>query len=215
MEDLTGKTFGRLTVIEFDHSKPRFYASGGVRGHRYYWKCLCECGNYKVIEHYNLIQGKINSCGCYNKEIARKNHTTHSLSNTRIYNIWSKIKSRCYRPKDNKFYIYGGRGIKVCNEWKNDFKAFYDWAMNNGYKNDLTIDRINVNGNYEPDNCRWVDLFVQANNKRNNRIISFNNKKLTLAEWAKELNLPYSVLECRINKHKWSIEDALTIPKKR
>lgn len=118
------------------------------------------------------------------------------------------MKKRCYNLKYKRYNDYGGRGIKICNEWLNDFKVFYDWAMQNGYKDNLTIDRIDVNGNYEPSNCRWANIKTQANNKRNNRIIEYKGEFHTMSEWANIYNINYKLLHSRLKKG-WNIEKAL------
>ena len=137
--------------------------------------------------------------------------TTHGMSKTRIYGIWHGIKARCYYPKNAGYSHYGGRGINVCDEWKNNFQAFYDWAMANGYNDNLSIDRIDVNGNYEPSNCRWLTIKEQQNNKTNNVIIEFNGEKLNLSQWAKKLNIPVHTLICRRNLG-WDDERVLSEP---
>lgn len=157
VKDLTGLKFGRLTVIERVENN---------KDGRACWLCICECGNQCVKSGKLLLRGHCNSCGCGEYENRVKNCTSHRLSNTRLYNIWCGMKQRCYYTKHKDYHSYGGRGITVCDEWKHDFKAFYDWAVNNGYRDDLTIDRVNVDGNYEPSNCRWATHLEQSKNKR-------------------------------------------------
>ncbi len=132
----------------------------------------------------------------------------YGLRNTRLYGIWNGIKQRCNNPNRPKYKSYGGRGIKVCNEWNTSFKSFYDWAMANGYRDDLTIDRIDVNGNYEPSNCRWTSLKEQSYNKTTSKFISYNGEVKTLAEWAQEYGIKYGTLFYRI-KNGWDIGEAL------
>lgn len=133
----------------------------------------------------------------------------HGYKYTRIYNIWGLMKNRCYCPTSNNYKNYGGRGIKICDEWKNNFIAFKDWAYANGYNEKLTIDRIDNNGNYEPSNCRWITNLEQQFNKRNNHLITYNGKTQTLSQWAKELEISREVIEQRL-KRKLPIEKVLT-----
>ena len=196
-KDLIGQRFGRLVVIEKLPSKNR----------RCWWKCKCDCGNFKDVPTTSLTLGDTKSCGCLNKEKMRErakaNHrkaiescTTHGLSNTRIYSIWKNMIYRCENSKATRFEHYGGRGIKVCEEW-HILEKFYEWAMNNGYKEGLEIDRINVNGNYEPSNCRWATRKQQGNNKRRNINVEINGVTHTLSEWAEITNINVNTLQYR------------------
>ena len=133
----------------------------------------------------------------------------HGMCNTRLYCIWKGIKQRCFDTKFKEYKYYGGRGIKVCNEWRTDFMAFYNWAMANGYKDALTIDRINVNGNYEPSNCRWICQKEQQNNRRNNRLITYNGETHTISEWAEIKNINANTLWQRLCRYNWGIEKTL------
>ena len=177
--DLTGQTFGRLTVIRY---------AGIAKNRKALWECECSCGNRIVVQGTNLRNGNTSSCGCLHKE--RFNGHKHGLKHTRLYSIWCAMKARCSNPHTKSYRNYGGRGIAVCEEWNNDFMCFYNWAMSNGYEENLSIDRINVNGNYEPSNCRWTDTETQANNTRTNRKISYKEKTLTVAQWEKLTGLP-------------------------
>jgi len=138
------------------------------------------------------------------------NHLKHGMTNTRLHHIWKSIKQRCYNPNNNRYSNYGGRGITVCDEWRNSFNAFYEWAMANGYADDLTIDRKDTNGNYEPSNCCWATQKEQQNNRRNNCLITHNGETHTLAEWAAITGLKYQTIQRRL-KTGWNIKDALTI----
>ena len=190
--DLTGKKYGKLTVIERAESSP----NGKVR-----WICKCDCGRIKsksVFSH-DLISGKVKSCGCLYHESNKGRNKTHGFSHSRIYNIWFSVKQRCNYEGHCQYSNYGGRGIKVCEEWLHDFQAFYDWAMANGYRDDLTIDRIDNNKGYSPDNCRWVDMKTQQNNRTNNRTVIYCGVEFTIAKLAAKLNIPYATLLWRIN----------------
>lgn len=197
--DLTGQKFGRLTVIERTVSTNKNV------------KWLCECGNEVSVFGIDLKSGKTQSCGCIHSEQLAERNYKHGLSDTRQMRIWRGIKDRCYNIKNEAYPDYGGRGIIVCNEWLNDFQTFYDWAMQNGYADNLTIDRIDVNGNYEPCNCRWATRKEQNNNTRSNRYITFNGETHTMAEWAKIKSISYGALRQRLYRG-WNIEKALNTP---
>lgn len=157
---LEGERYGKLVVMEEAES---IYSKTGKMIRR--WKCKCDCGNITIVRHGDLRNGSTVSCGCYNyeKESAAK---THGYSRTKLGNVFEGMKQRCNNPKNKNYEKYGGRGIKICTEWLNDPKKFFDWAIKNGYKEGLSIDRIDVNGNYEPDNCRWADNETQCLNQR-------------------------------------------------
>lgn len=217
IKDLTGQNFNRWTVIEY---------SGKDKYNNALWLCECNCENKtrRIVNGNNLRRGISTSCGCLQKELARENciernertgaqyAKKHGLRYTRIYAIWSGMIDRCYRKKNKKYKDYGGRGIRVCDEWRNDVNAFYNWAMNNGYDNNFSIDRINNDSNYEPNNCRWTTVDKQVNNRRYNRIYTYNNKSQTLKQWADEYNINYHTLISRLDKLDWDFEKALTTP---
>lgn len=200
--DLTGQRFGRLLVLR----------RVGSKGKSPTWYCKCDCGNEKIVSTSGLKSGNTQSCGCLRQEQAienNKHRTTHGKSKTKLYNVWFDIKRRCYNPKRENYKDYGGREIKICDEWKNNFEKFYNWANENGYKEGLSIDRIDVNGDYEPKNCRWVDNYTQANNKTNNFLITYNGETHTATEWSKIVGIKATTILHRIKKYGWSIEKAL------
>lgn len=208
-KDLSGQKFNNLQVLEYSYTK----------NNRGYWKCKCSCGNIRIVETNKLKSGRIKSCGCLNKNKKGIENSLfkHGLEKTRIYSTWDNMKARCYNIKNKRFKNYGDRGIKICDEWKNNFMSFYNWAMENGYRDDLTIDRIDVNGNYEPSNCRWVTWKEQANNKTTNHYVEYNGYRYTLSQWSKILPIKISptILKYRIDKLNWSIEDAFNKPVRR
>lgn len=199
-EDLTDRKFNRLTVIKRIEN----------HNNRIYYLCQCDCGNYIKVMGKNLKNNNTKSCGCLQKEKVGNLNKTHNLSNSRIYKLWLGIKKRCYNSKSKSYLGYGSRGIIMYDEWLNDFMSFYNWSMSNGYKEDLSIDRIDVNGNYEPNNCRWVTQKEQCNNRSNNHLINYNGETYTLSEWSNKLNINRGTLNSRINKLKWTVEKAFT-----
>jgi hypothetical protein len=168
------------------------------------WVCKCDCGNEIVAAGQNLLRGRTKSCGCLYEERA------HRKSGTRLYSIWQSMKCRCYNKNHFEFYNYGGKGISICDEWLNDFQSFYSWAIENGYADDLTIDRIDNNKGYFPHNCRWATYKEQANNKRTNHLITYNGKTQNIAQWAKELGIKRVTLQARITRYDWDLEKALS-----
>ncbi len=200
--DLTGQRFGRLVVIE--------RAENDKRG-RARWVCRCDCGEQKTISGHNLRNGRARSCGCLQKEVTAQRGKMHGQDGKRLYDIWFHMKSRCYNPKIADFKNYGGRGITVCEEWRHDVQAFYDWAMSHGYRDSLTLDRIDNNGPYGPENCRWTTRTKQANNTRANRKLTLRGETQTVSEWAAILNISHSTIRRRLHLG-WSVERALTTP---
>lgn len=200
IKDMTGQKFGRLTVIEYSYSDKY----GNAR-----WLCKCDCGNETIAIGKGLRCGDTKSCGCKRIERAKTLSTTHGLRKTRLYTIWAQMKSRCLNPNSNNYDRYGERGIKVCEEWLNNFVAFHDWAIENGYDDELTIDRIDNNGDYEPTNCRWATIEEQANNKRSSCLIEYKGERKTIAQWANLLNINEKMLRRRMDRG-WDVERALT-----
>ena len=200
--DLTGNIYGRLTVIcQVENTK-----EGRAR-----WKCRCDCGNEKDIPGKDLRRGNIKSCGCLRREASSSRKKTHGASESRLYYIWLTMKQRCNNPNNHKARDYRNRGITICSEW-NEFEEFQKWALANGYADNLTIDRIDNDGNYEPKNCRWATAIEQGSNKRNNVNITFDGKIKNIAQWAREYGLKHGVVQKRIKYLGWSIEKALTTP---
>lgn len=200
--DIKGKKFGRLTALEY---------VGADKYGNPMWLCVCECGTEKVIRQCHLINNHTISCGCYNRENnwGKARHTTHGKYYTKLYKTWRGIISRCYNKNSSNYINYGGRGIIVCDEWRNDFMSFYNWSYDNGYKEELSIERINVNGNYEPSNCCWIPLVEQANNKTCSRRYTVNGETLNLKQLSKKYNVEYKKLFARVTYLGWSIEDAI------
>ena len=204
--NLTGERFGKLVAIK---------TIGKNKNGGYLWQCKCDCGNEIIANVGNLKNGHTKSCGCLRADRCKMKFTKHGLEHTRLYGIWSDMRLRCYDEKNISYNRYGGRGITICDEWKNDIKAFYDWAMANGYKDSLTIDRIDNDGNYCPENCRWVTVKEQASNRRSNILVTHNGKTQTMKEWAHEVGIPYKAVWARMQKLGWSAERALTEPVKK
>lgn len=188
-----GSIFDRLTVIELN-------VSNNLR--LSYARCQCTCGKIKNVQIRHLFDKKVKSCGCLSKEI-KSLPKIHGQTNSRVYKIYHDMKSRCLNNNHKNYTNYGGRGITICNNWLISFQNFYRWAMDSGYQNDLTIDRIDVNGNYCPENCRWITKQEQARNTRNNVIISAFGETKILSDWAKDerCNFEASHLSRRIKKY--------------
>lgn len=203
--NLKGKRFGHLTVIKCDEYKNK----------KVYWLCKCDCGELCKVPTGNLRSGNTTSCGCVHKERISKLFTTHGKSEIKLYNnVWLKIRARCYSTSCKEYAYYGQRGIKMCSEWKDDFQAFYNWAISNGYKEGLTIDRINNNGNYEPSNCRWVTMKQQARNRRSNINYTINGERRCLKEWCEIYDIGYKTAYSRLH-YGWTIEQALELKERK
>lgn len=204
--DITGQTFERWTVLEYlGNSK---------------WLCKCECGTVKSVQLAHLKNGTSLSCGCYAKEKTAERTRTHGEASkkagkaTRLYRIWYHLAGRCENPNDDAYSNYGGRGITIYPEWRKSYTVFREWSLQNGYKDNLSIDRIDNNGNYEPGNCRWTTAKEQCNNKRNNHLLTCNGETKTMAQWAEEVGINYDTLKRRI-KLGWPIDKALYAPLRR
>ena len=202
-EDLTGKRFERLVVLKQanDYIKPN-------GRHESNWLCQCDCGNIVEVLGYSLKSGHTKSCGCLHEETLKTIAITHGDSYSKLYGVYISIIDRCYNPNNKRFKDYGGRGIIVCDEWKDSYLNFKKWAVFSGYKEGLSIDRKNNDLGYSPSNCRWVTRIVQQNNMRKNHIVEYNGQSKTIAEWSRELNIKYDKLWKSITKG-LGIEDIL------
>lgn len=184
MLNLIGERYGRLVVIgEADRRR----APCGVTERRFV--CRCDCGNIKTIAAQTLRSGSAKSCGCLRREMVEEKNTTHGKSKSKLYRVWSSMKDRCLRNGARQFKDYGGRGISICDEWKNSFESFEKWATANGYAEGLTIERIDNNGNYSPGNCKWIPRSEQSKNRRMNHYLTFNNSTRTIQDWANEIGI--------------------------
>lgn len=197
--DLTGRQFGKLFVIKRGPNN-RFGTA--------MWICKCECGNEIIARSGDILKKEGSSCGC--------SRFKHRGAHTRLFNVWYGMKQRCVYKKHNRYHNYGAKGIKICDEWLNDYAAFRDWALVNGYdekakRGECTLDRIDVDGDYEPSNCRWVSMKEQNVNKSSNHKLTYNGETRTLKEWADACGIAYSTIMSRL-RYGWSIERALTYP---
>ena len=207
VKDKTGQVFGRLTVVSY----------AGVNNTRHsQWLCKCECGNTITVPSNNLISGTTQSCGCLRKErlenaIKIKRYGDTPLEKDRIYRIWRNMRSRTKYKCKGISKCYSERDIRVCDEWEKSFDTFRKWALNNGYNDNLSIDRIDNEKGYSPDNCRWATLKEQANNKRTNSYITYKGETHTIAEWASILGMSYYKLYQRLKRQKLDVEKAFTL----
>ena len=201
--DLTGRRFGRLVVVEKAAS-----LNGRTR-----WLCKCDCGKECIVHKRSLLTGNTTSCGCYKAENARKLYSTVRQKDLRLYAVWNGIKQRCLNKNHKSYHNYGGRGIKMDPKWAENYSAFYEWAIKAGYHSGLEIDRIDVNGDYCEENCRFVPRAIQANNKRNVKLYTINGVAKSLPEWCREYGQDYFRVRQRVYKLGWSIKDALEKPK--
>lgn len=197
MKSIIGNKYGRLTVVAL---------SGKIGGHNVY-RCLCECGGIAIARKDNLISGHTNSCGCLQLERA----SIHNKSSSKLFKVWAGIINRCENENARQYKDYGGRGISICKEWRTNFQAFYDWAIENGYAYGLTVDRIDNDGNYCPENCRIASREEQANNTRRNVLIEYNGQRNSIAQWARRTGINEATLWNRL-RNGWSVEKALTAP---
>lgn len=206
-KNLAGQKFGRLTAVLPEMKKDRVY-----------WVCKCDCGNSTLVSASNLTTGQVRSCGCLKREfasaVASARNKTHGMFGSRLYKIWSGMVCRCENAKHPYYNRYGGRGIHICDEWRSNNSAFFDWALNNGYRDGLAIDRIDNDGDYEPGNCRFVSARQQQLNRSSNKVVSVGGLNLPITEMCEVLNMSYPTVAGRI-KRGWSVLDAITTPPKR
>lgn len=200
--DLSGRRFGKIVV----ESRSGTDASGHTT-----WLCKCDCGKTTIVRGSHLKSGNTTSCGCVVAELLREKSTKHGLEHTRIYRIWKDMLSRCYNPKNNRYNRYGKRGITVCEAWKNDLQTFYDWAVTNGYNDNLSIDRIDNDGPYSPENCRWATVKEQMNHTSRNRYITIDGETKTISQWSKITGIRPGTISARLSKG-WSEEMAVKKP---
>lgn len=191
IENLKGQNFGKLLVLDEEPIR---------KNNITYWKCKCECGNKKYIYAGNLKNGSSKSCGCMPKRV--KTGKEKDKDRQKILHTLSAMKQRCYNPNDKRYNRYGAKGIRVCEEWRKNSKSFYEWSMKNGYNYNLTIDRINPVGDYEPNNCRWATYKEQENNKTNNTLIKINNSIRTISQWADYYKVSYNHFRGKIQYNK-------------
>jgi hypothetical protein len=202
--DLTGQQFGRLVAVQ----------ESGRRHGKVVWECRCSCGNTVSATSNELRTGNTSSCGCLRKELVAQMNWKHGGSRVgkreRLNQIWGRMKQRCNDLNSSDYERYGGRGIRICEEWERDYLNFKSWALSHGYTDKLSIDRINNDGNYGPLNCRWISNSGQARNKSTNHPITYKGETKTLAEWAEITGLEASLIRYRL-KVGWTIEDALLL----
>lgn len=207
--DLIGQKFGYLTVVDEAEKDP-------VR-QECRWRCVCECGKYTVVPSYRLRHGGVKSCGCHQHD--RHFCSKKMINHVRLYRVYRNMLRRCSNSKSDNYHWYGEKGISVCEEWKT-FDVFCDWALTNGYNEnapygECTLDRIDINKGYSPDNCRWVDMRTQANNTSRNRMITAFGKTMTLAEWSRETGLKRNTIDRRLTVSGWTPERAVSTPSSR
>ena len=200
-EEWVGKKFNDLTIIGY----------AGQKNGIYMWKVKCNCGNETIVSAHNVISGHTKSCGCYKKKIG-DSRRTHGCSKTKLYFVWKSMFERCRGTATNSKY-YFGKGITVCEEWK-DFSNFHNWAIQNGYADNenLSIERNDINGDYCPENCMWIKLKKQARNRSTTRWIEYQGRKMSLAEACEIAGMPYKQVHWRIQVKNWPAEKALSVP---
>jgi len=205
-KDITGQRFGRLIA-----KRPAYRNKRG----EWYWECLCDCGGTATARVSELTGGRKRSCGCLYRETRKIGGTIHGFGRSKLQRVRSSMFERCYNPNNKNYHNYGGRGIIICDEWRNDYSIFYNWAVSTGYKEGLSIDRINNDGPYSPKNCRWTTPSVQSNNKRNTQKYNYKGEELSLPQISKLMGISASSLRSRIIDYGWSEEKAFSTPAKK
>lgn len=198
--DIAGQKFNRLSVLS---------EAGRSKDRKVLWLCRCDCGTELIVSGKRLRNGESKSCGCLKSEMTTARNTLHGHAGTPLYKVWQGMVKRCTNPNDRNFHKYGGRGIRVCDRWES-FESFYA-DMSDGYAAGLTLDRINVNGHYEPGNCRWATQTEQQRNRTNNKLVTYEGSTKVLAEWCDQLGIPYKTVARRLNDG-WSVERAFNAP---
>lgn len=206
LNDFTGQRFGMLLVVKREGSTPSRQAL---------WLCKCDCGKETLVTSGNLKRGHTRSCGCYREQVRPNLHRTHGGSGSRLYKIYHGMKKRCYNPKARFYERYGGRGITVCDEWLSGFEVFREWALANGYRDDLSIDRVENDGPYAPWNCRWEKSKAQRRNRKDIIAVVFRGEEMCLEDAAKIAGIPYITARKRIKDLGWDIDKALSTPVRR
>lgn len=197
--------FGRLVTLHVDEDATS-------KKKETCWLCQCDCGNTKSFRSRNLAYGTTQSCGCLHREQLIARNYKHGQTNTKLHTHWMAMKQRCLNPNTEYYYLYGGKGIKVYDEWLTNFNAFAQQAISNGYDDSLSLDRIDSNGNYSPENCRWITMKGQANNISRNHHIVYKGESLTLSQASDKYNIPYNTLKQRINLLHWTADKAIETP---
>ncbi len=203
LDDLTGKRFGRLTVVKL--------IGYDKKSNRTKWECVCDCGNRTVVGASDLKSGNTKSCGCLAREAIGERSFKHGFgTEDRLFRIWCGMRRRCDNEKAQDYERYGARGIRVCQEWEDSFLNFREWALANGYQDNLTIDRKDNNGDYCPENCRWADCLTQNNNRRSNVYLTCDGMTMTIADWARKVGIKPLTIAAR-KRAGWSDEDCVKI----
>ena len=190
-QNLQGQRFGKLVAIEFIEIN---------KNKKSVWRFKCDCGNEKNIIVSNVKNGRTSSCGCEHKKQLSNRVKKHGYCGAKLYTIWIDMKDRCFNPNNTSYSNYGGRNIKVCNEWKHDFKTFKEWAFKNGYKEGLSIERINNNKDYSPNNCKFISFLDQNKNKRSNKYVTIDGETKTISEWSRVVGINRNTISRRISK---------------